>query len=93
MERLAKEDGVSEGIEDIAAPAAFSLRGWAVIGFFLLLSLSTSFFGENFGEIAAAEGLSFLLPVGITVGMAVTCYGALFIGSHLKELSTRFRLR
>jgi hypothetical protein len=47
----------------------------------------------NFVAIANSEGSSFLLPVGITIGIVLTCYGALFIGSHLKELSSRFRLR
>ena len=36
--------------------------------------------------------MSFLLPVGITIGVVLTTYGALFIGSHLKELSERFGL-
>jgi hypothetical protein len=35
---------------------------------------------------------SFLLPIGITIGVIVTGYGALFIGSHRKELSDRFGL-
>ena len=82
------EDSSEE--EEIDAPAGFSFRGWVIIGFFVLLSLSSSFFGVNFTEIAQTEGLSFLLPVGITIGMVLTCYGALFIGSHLKELSTFF---
>ena len=90
MEQLYKE---SETEEQLDAPAGFSFRLWVIIGFFVLLSLSSSFFGKNFIEIADAAGLSFLLPVGITVGMILTCYGALFIGSHLKELSSRFRLR
>jgi len=89
MERLGEETAVEEEID---APAGFSFRGWVIIGFFVLFSLSSAFFGVNFAEIADAEGLSFLLPVGLTVGMIVTCYGALFIASHLKELSTRFRL-
>jgi hypothetical protein len=79
--------------EKIDAPAGFSFRGWVLIGFFMLLSLSSSFFGISFSVIANEEGLSFLLPVGITIGMVLTCYGALFISSHLKELSTRFGLR
>ena len=91
MERLYEEVGMEE--ENADAPAGFSFRLWVIIGFFVLLSLSSSFLGMDFVEIADAEGLSFLLPVGITIGMVVTCYGALFIGSHLKELSTRFRLR
>ena len=75
------------------APAGFSFRGWVIIGFFVLLSLTSSFFGINFIEIANAEGSSFLLPLGLTIGMVVTCYGAFFIGSHLKELSSWFKLR
>ena len=90
MRRLYEEVSTDEAID---APAGFSFRGWVIIGFFVLLSLSSSFFGMNFAGIAAAEGLSFLLPVGLTIGMVLTCYGALFIGSHLKELSGRFRLR
>jgi hypothetical protein len=90
MECVYEETGMEEKTD---APAGFSFRGWVIIGFFVLFSLSSSFFGVNFVEIADAEGLSFLLPVGLTVGMVVTCYGALFIGSHLKELSSRFRLR
>ena len=90
MERLYTEAGMEE---KTGASAGFSFRLWVIIGFFMLLSLSSSFFGMNFVEIADIEGLSFLLPVGLTIGMVVTCYGAVFIGSHLKELSTRFRLR
>lgn len=89
MKRL-EETGLEEKTD---APAGFSFRGWVISGFFILLSLSSSFFGANFLKIAEAEGLSFLLPVGLTIGMVVTCYGALFIGSHLNELSARFRLR
>ena len=89
MKRLAEEETGEK--EDVSAGLSF--RGWVLIGFFVLFSLSSSFFGINFVEIADTEGLSFLLPVGITIGMVVTCYGAIFIGSHLKELSTRFRLR
>ena len=79
--------------EKIDAPAGFSFRGWVLIGFFVLLSLSSSFFGISFSVIANEEGLSFLLPVGITIGIVLTCYGAFFIASHLKELSARFGLR
>jgi len=90
MERLYQETAAEE---ETYVPAGFSLRGWVIIGFFVLLSLSSAFFGVNFVHIANVEGSSFLLPVGITIGVVLTCYGALFIGSHLKELSDRFRLR
>jgi hypothetical protein len=90
MERLYAENYVTRETD---APTGFSFKLWVIIGFFVLLSLSSSFFGMNFVEIANSEGLSFLLPVGLTIGLVVTGYGALFIGSHLKELSSRFRLR
>jgi len=90
MERLSEETALEEATD---APAGFSLRGWVITGFFVLLSLSSAFFGMNFVHIADAEGSSFLLPVGITIGVVLTCYGALFIGSHLKQLSSRFGLR
>jgi len=90
MERLREETAMNAATD---APAGFSFRGWVITGFFVLLSLSSAFFGINFIQIANAEGSSFLLPVGITVGVVLTCYGALFIGSHLKELSSRFGLR
>ena len=89
MERLYGEIGVERQID---APAGFSFRFWVITGFFVLLSLSSSFFGMDFVGIADSEGLSFLLPLGLTIGMVVTCYGALFIGSHIKELSSRFGL-
>jgi hypothetical protein len=74
------------------APAGLSLRSWVIIGCFVLLSLSTTFFGMDFIDVADAQGSSFLLPVGITIGVVLTGYGAFFIGSHLKELSSRFRI-
>jgi hypothetical protein len=70
-----------------------SFRSWVITGIIIVVSLSASFFGLDFAEISANHGLSFLLPVGLTMGIVVTGYGALFIGSHLKELSARFRLR
>jgi hypothetical protein len=74
-------------------PAGLSFRTWVIIGCFVLLSLSTAFFGMDFIKVADAQGSSFLLPVGITIGALLTGYGAFFIGSHLKELSSRFKIR
>jgi hypothetical protein len=70
-----------------------SLRRWIITGFVLLFSLSSAFFGMDFIKVAAREGPSYLLPLGITIGAALSCYGAIFIGSHVKELSERFGLR
>jgi len=80
--------GLASGEE----PGGFSFRGWVLAGCFVLLSLSTVFLGLDFNRVASVHGSSFLVPVGIVVGVVVSGYGALFIGSHLKELSDRFRL-
>jgi hypothetical protein len=89
MERVYAEEPAGPGEERDAA-SGVSFRGWVVTGFIVLISLSTSFFGVEFGRIAASQGSSFLLPVGLTIGCVLTGYGALFIGSHLKAFSLRF---
>jgi hypothetical protein len=93
------EDAVMECIRNDAADAyenpdnsGVSFSSWIVTGFVILISLSTVFLGMDFGNVAATSGSSFLLPVGITVGAILTGYGALFIGSHLEELSEHFGL-
>ena len=73
-------------------PGGLSTRAWVIAGLVVLFSLTTAFLGLEFNNLALSEGISFLLPVGITIGIVLTSYGALFIGSHLKELSKRFRL-
>ena len=69
-----------------------STRGWVIAGIVMLLSFVTVFFGQEFASIAMEQGSSFLLPMGIITGIVITGYGALFIGSHIKELSERFKL-
>jgi hypothetical protein len=95
-------DSIHADVFDMAADMPFEeeelspevpFGGWVVTGLVVLFSLATSFMGMDFISLAAAQGSSFLLPVGITIGVVVTGYGALFIGSHLKDLSDRFRLR
>ena len=76
----------------VPVPGGLSTRGWVIAGLIILTSLATAFFGLDFNKVALAAGMSFLLPVGITIGIVLTSYGALFIGSHLKELSQRFGL-
>jgi hypothetical protein len=83
-------------IDDPPVHSEFStsppFHSWVIIGIIILISLSTVFFGMDFENIARSQGSSFLIPVGITIGVVLTCYGALFIASHLKELSDRFGL-
>jgi len=78
--------------EEMKTSGGFSTRGWVIAGLVMLVSLATAFFGLDFNRVAIAAGMSFLIPVGITIGIVLTCYGALFIGSHLKEFTERFGL-
>jgi hypothetical protein len=85
------EDVVSAG-DGEEIPTGFSTRGWVIAGLVMMVSLATAFFGLDFNKLAKEMGMSFLLPIGITIGLVLTVYGALFIGSHLKVLTERFRL-
>jgi len=85
-----EEKAVAETNE--AEVGGFSIRGWIIAGIVMFVSLATVFFGLEFNKIAHIAGMSFTIPVGITIGIALTSYGALFIGSHLKALSERFGL-
>jgi hypothetical protein len=78
--------------EYIPAAAGVTFRSWVITGLIILISLATASLGMDFSKLAEALGTPFLLPVGITVGVVITGYGALFIGSHLEELSDRFGL-
>jgi len=73
-------------------PGGFSIRGWIIAGIVMLVSMATVFFGLEFNKVALIAGMAFTIPIGITIGIALTSYGALFIGSHLKTLSERFGL-
>jgi hypothetical protein len=97
MARLFKEEAPGEegALEraEFGEDSGVSFQGWVAAGLILFFSLTSAFLGMDFIKIAASEGSSYLLPLGITIGAAITCYGAIFIGSHLKELSRRFGLR
>ena len=92
MAMIAAGEGEAAVREDAEMTGGFSTRGWVITGFVMLISLATAFFSLDFNTIAFTAGMSFVIPVGITIGIALTCYGALFIGSHLKELAHRFGL-
>ena len=91
MDRIYRET-LDEEAEEYLEAGGFSTRGWIIAGIVLLLSLATAFFGQDFTSIAMDQGSSFLLPLGIITGIVISGYGALFIGSHLKEFSERFKL-
>jgi hypothetical protein len=93
LEGLPQLEAGSEPEEGVyGETSGVSLRRWVITGLILLFSLSSAFFGMDFVKVAAREGSSYLLPLGITIGAVLSCYGAIFIGSHVKELSERFGL-
>jgi len=95
MQKIAAEDCLiydTQNAETSAVPGGLSTRGWVIAGLIILVSLASAFIGMEFNNIAHTAGISFLLPVGLTIGVVLTSYGAFFIGSHLKELSKRFGL-
>ena len=92
MEKIAAETELNRETEKNNAAGSLSLSGWVVAGIIITISLVTVFFGMEFNRIAVGAGISFMLPVGITIGVILTSYCALFISSHLKELSRRFGL-
>jgi hypothetical protein len=82
-ERIMRSVNAEEQSGEYPEVAGFSFRSWVVTGLIVLFSLSSSFFWEGASP----------LHIGITVGAIVTAYGAIFIGSHLKELTERFNIR
>ena len=94
MEQLSKEFLSDEEPENLVVelPGGFSFRSWVIIGFVILVSLAISFFQTDFIKAAVIQDSSFLIPLGITVGMVLTGYGAFFIASHLKKLSEHFKI-
>jgi hypothetical protein len=81
----------TEEVPDPADVEALSFRRWVVTGFVIVVSLISVYFGLDFIELSSISSLK--LPMGVTIGIFISAYSALFIGSHLKELSERFRLR
>jgi hypothetical protein len=78
--------------EEYYSVAGVSFRSWVIAGLVILITLSTAFLGMDFLKPSYDWQSSLLLPVGITIGAIVTAYGALFIGSHLKELTDHFNM-
>ncbi|MDR2795210.1 MAG: peptidoglycan-binding protein [Spirochaetaceae bacterium] len=66
---------------------AVSLRAWIITGLALLFSLSSAYLGIDYLTPVDTHTINFMLPVGITVGGAITAFCAIFIGCHIKKLS------
>ena len=70
-----------------------SFRSWIAVGLVILASLIAYPMGLAFEKMAGVLGTELLLPIALTLGISITIYCALFIVSHLEELSERFGLR
>jgi len=92
MAKIKTEEELSETEEMFSMPGGFSTRSWVIAGVALAFSLVIAFFSLDYQNLSEKIGISFILPMGITIGIILTTYGALFIGSHLQELSARFGL-
>ena len=92
MSMISVEEEEIPEFGEAEVPGGFSIRGWIIAGIVMLVSLATLFFGLDFNKVALVAGMAFTIPIGITIGIVLTSYGALFIGSHLKTLSERFGL-
>jgi hypothetical protein len=92
MAAILAGSGEASGPGDATAEV-LSFRRWVVAGCIIMISLVSVFFCLDFLELSASTGFSLMVPMSLTIGIFISAYGALFIGSHLKELSQRFRLR
>jgi hypothetical protein len=77
---------------DANVEETMSFRNWVVGGFLIFASLAVSPFGVTFDWLVELLGPDLLLPISVTLGVVLTAYCALFIGSHLDELAERFGL-
>jgi hypothetical protein len=81
----------SEDIPETVEPHRYiPLRAWVVVGLFLLFSLVSTIFGGKFLKFDDSGTHSVVLA--ITIGVIITVYGALFVGSHLDALRKKFGL-
>jgi len=92
MARIVIEAEQAEAETAGVIPGGISTRGWIVAGLVIFVSIAIAFFGFDFQNAAREWGMSFMLPLGITIGIVLTTYCAFFIASHLKEFSERFGL-
>lgn len=67
------------------------LRNWILVGLVIALSMALIPFGDDFNAIKALFGTSYTLPLMLVLGIVITLYGAVFIGTHMAELEPLVR--
>lgn len=73
-----------------AAPVSF--KKWITVGMSIIAAMVLSPLGADYGWVQKSFGTGFLLPINLILGFILAVYCALFIGTHLREISHRFNL-
>ena len=66
-------------------PKNVSSAKWLSVGLLIILSMFGITFSNSFHLLKDYFGLPLEIPLNIVMGLAITIYVALFIGSHLEE--------
>ena len=70
-----------------------SVRDWIIAGCAVLLSMALIPVGGNFGLFIAVAGVSYALPLALVLGVGITLYSALFVGTHVDTVLSFVRRR
>jgi len=71
----------------------FSVRDWIIAGSVIVLSMALIPVGSDFGGFIAVVGASYALPLALVLGLGITIYSTLFIGTHIDEVMDFVRRR
>jgi hypothetical protein len=63
-----------------------SIFDWIAAGATIAFSMLLIPLGKDFSELKEALGARYALPLSLVLGLALTCYMALFIGTHIDEV-------
>jgi hypothetical protein len=90
MNQVLREEIVAEDIEILEW---VSFKKWIIAGCIILVSLVSAFFGFNFNAVASSTDSSYMISIGLVIGLIISIYGSLFIGTQMKQLRYLLGLR
>lgn len=81
------EDRVMAAVRLMPAPRReLHAREWVVSGLVIFASIALVPFDANYGILRDLFGEGFTMPLCLVLGLVLTIYGAVFIGTHMSEL-------
>jgi hypothetical protein len=83
MNQILRDDTT---LEDAEIHEWISFKKWIIGGCIILVSLVSAFFGFNFNAVAVSRDSSYMLSIGLVIGLIISIYGLLFIGTQMKQL-------